>query len=97
MPKKLKHIPDFKTEDNERAFWSGHDSTEYLDWEKAEASAFPNLKPSMRKISLRLPESMLNEIQMLANRMDISYQALIKIFLKERISQEMEREMRPIP
>jgi len=84
MPKKLKNIPMFKNEDDERAFWSKHDSAEYIDWDKAESSAFPRLKPSTRKISLRLSASMLNEIQILANKMDVPYQSLIKMFLKEK-------------
>ncbi len=78
MPKQL---PEFKNEDEERAFWATRDSTEYLDWGQAERVAFPKLKPSTKTISLRLPESMLNQIRVLANKRDVPYQSLIKIFL----------------
>jgi predicted DNA binding CopG/RHH family protein len=84
-----KAIPDFATEDEERAFWATHDSTEYIDWSKAKTVVFPNLKPTTKSISLRLPESMLNQLRMLANKRDIPYQSLIKLFLKERIDQEL--------
>jgi predicted DNA binding CopG/RHH family protein len=87
-----KQIPDFKNEDEERKFWSEHDSTEYLDWRKAERAVFPNLKPSTKTISLRLPESMLAELRQLANKRDIPYQSLIKNFLRERIDQEYHRD-----
>src|SRR5262245_31731254 len=91
MPKELKEIPTFKNEDEEREFWATHDSTEYLDWDKAEEIVLPKLKPSTRTISLRLPELMLNELRLIANKRDIPYQSLIKIFLKERIDQELKR------
>lgn len=83
-----KRIPEFRNEDEEREFWKDHDSTEYLDWHKAERAIFPRLKPSTKTISLRLPESMLNELRQLANKRDIPYQSLIKTFLRERIDQE---------
>jgi predicted DNA binding CopG/RHH family protein len=91
MPNELKPIPDFHNEDEEREFWSTHDTTQYLDWDKAEEVVLPNLKPSTRTISLRLPDFMLNELRLLANRRDVPYQSLIKIFLKERIDQELNR------
>jgi predicted DNA binding CopG/RHH family protein len=84
----VKRIPDFRNEDEEREFWKDHDSTEYLDWQKAERAIFPRLKPSTKTISLRLPESMLDELRQLANKRDIPYQSLIKSFLRERIDQE---------
>lgn len=84
-------IPEFKNEDEEREFWKAHDSTEYLDWREAERAVFPNLKPSTKTISLRLPESMLAELRQLANKRDIPYQSLIKTFLRERIDQEYRR------
>lgn len=84
-----KQIPEFENEDEEREFWATHDSTEYLDWDKAERAVFPKLKPSTKTISLRMPESMLNEIRLLANKRDIPYQSLIKVFLKERIDSEL--------
>ena len=83
-----KQIPEFKNEDEERAFWATHDSTEYMDWSQAERVTFPKLKPSTKTISLRMPESMLNQIRVLANKRDVPYQSLIKIFLQERIDDE---------
>jgi predicted DNA binding CopG/RHH family protein len=68
-----------------------HDSTEYVDWDKAEAAILPKLKPSTRTISLRLPEMMLDELRVIANKRDVPYQSLIKVFLKERIDQELEQ------
>lgn len=85
-----KNIPKFKNEDQERNFWASHDSTNYLDWSKAERVALPNLKPSVKTISLRLPESMLEEIKLLANKRDVPYQSLLKIFLSERIDKEFK-------
>jgi predicted DNA binding CopG/RHH family protein len=83
-----KRTPKFKNEDEERAFWSEHDSSEYLNWKSAERVLFPNLKPSTRAISLRLPESLLDAIRQMANERDIPYQSLIKVFLQERIEQD---------
>lgn len=85
-----KQIPKFKSEDEEREFWATHDSTEYADWRKAKKAVFSNLKPSVKKISLRLPESMLEELKLLANKRDVPYQSLLKIFLAERIEKELE-------
>ncbi len=85
-----KQIPKFKSEDEEREFWATHDSTEYVDWRKAKKAVFSNLKPSVKKISLRLPESMLEELKLLANKRDVPYQSLLKIFLAERIEKELE-------
>ena len=84
-----KKIPEFKNEDEEREFWDTHDSTEFINWNKAERITFANLKPSVKKISLRLPESMLEELKMLANKRDVPYQSLLKIFLAERIEKEL--------
>ncbi len=83
-----KKIPKFENEDQEREFWSKHDSTEYLDWRKAKRVSFPNLKPSTKTISVRLPESMLNDLKILANKRDVPYQSLLKVFLAERIREE---------
>ena len=91
MAKELKETPTFKTEDEEREFWASHDSTEYVDWDKAEAVVLPKLKPSTKTISLRLPELMLNELRVIANKRDVPYQSLIKMFLKERIDQELKQ------
>lgn len=84
-----KDIPSFTTEEEERTFWATHDSTEYVDWDKAESVVFPHLKPTTKSISLRLPESMLNKLRLLANKRDVPYQSLIKLFLMERIEQEL--------
>lgn len=90
MIKKLKNVPQFETEDEERVFWSTHDSTEYIDWSKAENTIFPNLKPSTKSISLRLPEFLLARIKQLANKQDVPYQSLMKMFLSERVDQELK-------
>lgn len=84
-----KKIPKFENEDQEREFWASHDSDEYIDWEKAKPLSFPNLKPSTKTISLRLPESMLDDLRMLANKRDVPYQSLLKVFLAERIKEEL--------
>ena len=86
-----KKIPKFKSESEERRFWQQHDSSEYLDWTDAEEVILPRLKPSTRKISIRLPESMLDELKVLANKRDVPYQSLLKIFLSERIKTELHR------
>ena len=91
MPKELKEIPTFKNEEKEREFWANQDSTEYIDWDTAEPVVFSQLKPTTRSISLRLPVLMLNELRLLANKRDVPYQSLIKIFLKERIDEELRR------
>jgi predicted DNA binding CopG/RHH family protein len=85
MSKTLKPIPVFQTEAEERDFWETHDSTEYIDWGKAEAVRLPNLKPSSTSISLRLPTSMLERIKIAANKRDVPYQSLIKAWLSEKI------------
>ena len=84
-----KKIPKFESEDQERDFWSNQDSSEYIDWGEAKQLLFPNLKPSTRTISIRLPESMLDDLKMLANKKDIPYQSLLKVFLAERIKDEI--------
>ena len=85
MSKRLKPIPKFHSEDEEREFWAtkGRDSTQYLDWSKARLARFPNLKPSTRSISLRLPLSLLERIKVEANKRDVPYQSLIKVWLAE--------------
>ena len=87
----MKTIPKFKTEEAERKFWAKHDSTEYVDWSKAKPAVFPNLKPSTQTISLRLPQPMLEELKLLANKRDVPYQSLLKVFLSERIDSELAR------
>jgi predicted DNA binding CopG/RHH family protein len=87
-----KAIPEFKNEDEEREFWAEHDSADYLDWSEAERAIFPKLKPSTKTISPRMSESMLNELRLLANKRDVPYESLIKVFLQERIDQELYSE-----
>ncbi|MFZ6007221.1 MAG: type II toxin-antitoxin system BrnA family antitoxin [Nitrospirota bacterium] len=86
--KKLKPIPKFKSEDEEREFWATHDTTEYLDWSKAAKAKFPNLKLSTRSISLRLPVSLLEDIKVEANKRDVPYQSLIKVWLAEKVQKK---------
>lgn len=86
--RKLKEIPDFKSEDEEREFWATHSTTDYVDWDKAEEAVFPNLKPSTQSISIRLPLSLLDDLKILANRMDIPYQSLIKMMLDEKVKEK---------
>jgi len=86
----MKRIPKFRTESEEREFWAKADSTAHLDWSKGKRALFPNLKPSLKTISLRLPEPMLEELKLLANKRDVPYQSLIKIFLAERLEREMK-------
>jgi len=87
----MKEIPTFKTEEEERKFWAEHDSTDYVDWSTAKQGVFPNLKPSTKTISLRLPESMLEELKLLANKKDVPYQSLAKVYLAERIESELAK------
>jgi predicted DNA binding CopG/RHH family protein len=88
--KKLKQIPNFNNEDEEREFWAKSDSSEYFDWSKSEEIIFPNLKPSTESISLRLPSYLLARIKEIANKKDIPYQSLMKIFLNEKMNQELK-------
>ena len=96
MLPEYKGLPQFESEEEERAFWATHDSTEYVDWDGAETAVLPKLKPSTKTISLRLPEMMLNELRLIANKQDVPYQSLIKMFLKERIDQELKYRTAPI-
>jgi predicted DNA binding CopG/RHH family protein len=89
MPTTKKRLPKFRTEDQERAFWAREDSTHYLSWEKGKRVTLPKLKPSVRTISLRLPESLIDELKLLANKRDVPYQSLMKVYLAERIRQEL--------
>jgi predicted DNA binding CopG/RHH family protein len=91
---KKKRIQKLRSEDKERHFWAKEDSTEYIDWGKVKKVVLPNLKPSLKTISLRLPELMLAELRLLANKRDIPYQSLMKIFLAERIEQELKSQRR---
>lgn len=84
-----KQLPEFQSEDEERAFWAEHDSADYLDWRQAERVVFPQLKPSTKTISIRLPESMLNDLRVMANKRDVPYQSLIKMLLQQSIDEEL--------
>src|SRR5713226_804925 len=84
LKKNLKPIPKFKNEAEERRFWQGRDSTPYVDWSKARPARFPNLKPSTQSISLRLPASLLDNIKIEANKRDVPYQSLIKVWITEK-------------
>ncbi|MDA0745646.1 MAG: BrnA antitoxin family protein [bacterium] len=91
MAKRTKKIPRHPSEDQEREFWSTSDSTDYIDWSEARPLVLPNLKPSLKTISLRLPEHMLAELKVLANKRDVPYQSLLKLFLAERLEEELQR------
>lgn len=91
MKKQLKDMPNFKNEDEEREFWANADSSEFINWNNGEVVSFPKLKPSTKTISLRIPESMLEELRVLANKRDVPYQSLIKVYLKEKINSEFRR------
>jgi predicted DNA binding CopG/RHH family protein len=87
----LKKIPTFRTEAEERAFWAKADSTEYVDWSTARVVRFPNLRPSSTAISVRLPDTLLTELKLLANERDVPYQSLLKLYLADRVTTERRR------
>ncbi len=87
--KKLKPIPKFRNEKEEARFWAVHDSAEYVDYSKAKRVLFPNLKPSTKTISIRLPEALIEHLKLLANKRDVPYQSLIKMFLSEKVVEEI--------
>ena len=82
---KIKKTPNFKSEAEERAFWENHDSSNYIDWKKAQSVSMANLKPSTKTISLRLPEGLLDSIKIEANKLDMPYQSLIKVWLADDV------------
>jgi predicted DNA binding CopG/RHH family protein len=88
---KLKNLPEFNSETEERLFWETHDSSEYIDWSKAERVSLPNLKPSTKTISLRLPETLLDQIKIEANKRDVPYQSLIKAWLADEVRESRGR------
>jgi predicted DNA binding CopG/RHH family protein len=90
LSKTKKKLPEFKTEDRERNFWATADSTEYLDWPSAKRTKLVRLKPTLKTISLRLPLSMIEDLKVLANRRDVPYQSLLKVFLGERLARERQ-------
>jgi predicted DNA binding CopG/RHH family protein len=87
--KRLKALPHFGSEDEERDFWATHDSVDYIDWSQGEPLSLSNLKPTARTISLRLPVTMIMNLKLLANKRDVPYQSLLKTFLADRLKQEM--------
>lgn len=88
MKQKLKPVPKFRSEAEERKFWETHDTTDYVDWSKAQRARFPNLKLSTTSISLRLPQGLLDQIKVAANKRDVPYQSLIKVWLAEKVNAE---------
>lgn len=92
MPKvkpRVRKVPKFRNEDEERDFWSSHDSTEFVDWRQAARVKLPNLRPTTRTISIRLPEAMIERLKVLANKRDIPYQSLLKMFVADKIEEEL--------
>ena len=87
--KKLKPIPPFANESEESKFWDTHDSADFIDWNQAVPATFPNLKPSTKTISIRLPESLIDSLKVLVHKQDVGYQSLIKILLSEHVSREL--------
>jgi len=85
----LKKMPKFKNEKEELEFWSVHDATDYLDFSAAREALFPNLKPTTRTISVRLPETLIDKLKTLANKRDVPYQSLLKVLLAEKVEEEM--------
>jgi predicted DNA binding CopG/RHH family protein len=85
MNKQIKTIPQFANEADERAYWETHDSAEHLDWSKAKKVTLPNLQPTTKTISLRLPQHLLDSIKVAANARDVPYQSLIKVWLQEKL------------
>jgi len=83
-------VPKFKSEAEEQEFWATADSTEYVDWKAAKRVVLSKLKPSLKTISLRLPELMLEELKLLANKRDVPYQSLLKIFLVRETRERAE-------
>jgi predicted DNA binding CopG/RHH family protein len=91
MPKSKKaarKVPKFENEDQERKFWASHDSTEYLNWRQGRRVKLPNLRPTTRVISIRLPEMMIEKLKILANKRDVPYQSLLKMYLAEKLDEE---------
>ncbi len=87
-PRQRKQIPSFRSEQEEREFWETHDTTDYVDWSQGRIVRFPNLKPTTTTISLRLPVPLLADLKALANKRDVPYQSLLKVFVAERVAAE---------
>ena len=94
MNKPRKTIPEFKTEAEERVYWESHDSGQHIDWSRAKRVRLPNLKPSTKTISLRLPEALLERIKIEANKRDMPYQSLIKAWLDEQVNPDSDKQHR---
>jgi len=94
MNKINKRIPRFKSEDKERRFWATHSALDYFDTSKAKKVSFPNLRPSLKSISIRLPGDMLEALKILANKRDVPYQSLLKMFLAEKIKAELRHSVK---
>ena len=95
MSSMRKKIPKFSSEAEEREFWGREDSTEYIDWSRGSPATLPKLRPTLRTISIRLPESMIAELKRLANKRDVPYQSLVKVFLAERLKTELSQTKSP--
>ena len=90
--RRKKAIPAFKNEEQERKFWASHESADYIDWRRAEEVRLPNLRPTTRTISIRLPQPMIERLKVLANKRDVPYQSLLKMYVAERIEEELRTE-----
>ena len=91
-PAKRRPIPRFSSEDQEREFWAKKDSSKFIDWSQVGSVSLPNLRPSTRTISIRLPEPMIDRLKVLANKRDVPYQSLLKRFVAERIEDELREQ-----
>jgi predicted DNA binding CopG/RHH family protein len=90
----LRKIPRHRSENQERRFWSQHDSSDYIDWSRARPLVLEKLRPTLQTISIRLPEHLLAELKLLANKRDVPYQSLLKIFVAERVAKEIRKTAR---
>jgi len=90
--RRKKAIPAFKNEEQEREFWASHDSSDYIDWRRAETVRLAKLRPTTRMISIRLPQPMIERLKVLANKRDVPYQSLLKIYVAEKIEEELRTE-----
>jgi len=91
QPRQKKPVPSFRSERDEREFWETHDTSDYVDWSQGQIVRFPNLKPTTTTISLRLPTPLLADLKALANKRDVPYQSLLKVFVAERVAAEQQR------
>jgi predicted DNA binding CopG/RHH family protein len=89
VKKVTRKLPKFESEDQERKFWASHDSTEYLNWRQGQRVKLPNLRPTTRVISIRLPELMIEKLKILAKKRDMPYQSLLKMYVAEKLEEEL--------